>query len=268
MKRSWVPDDIQFDRPSAARMYDYYLGGYHNFEIDRSVAEQAIAIYPEFPQLMQVNRAFLRRVVRYLADQGVEQFLDIGSGIPTVGNVHEVAQQINPAARVVYVDMDPIAVAHSSLILQGNPNATIVQADVRRPEEILENPEVRRLLNFDKPVAVLLFMLLHFITDDEEASRITRVLSDALAPGSYLAISHAADELMPEFRGPLERLYTQTPTPVKLRSRAVIERFFHDLQLVEPGLVYVPAWWPEGQDDLFVDQPQRSNSYGGVARKR
>lgn len=137
---TWVPEDVPLDIPKAARMYDYYLGGSYNFAIDRETAEQAIRIYPEFPLIMRANRAFLRRAVTFLAQQGTDQFLDIGSGIPTVGSVHEVAQRINPAARVVYVDIDPIAVAHSAGILQGNPNAIVVGADARRPEQALSRP--------------------------------------------------------------------------------------------------------------------------------
>ncbi|MBX6342403.1 MAG: SAM-dependent methyltransferase, partial [Thermomicrobiaceae bacterium] len=146
---SWARGDFPLDKPSAARMYDYYLGGFHNFEIDRQAAEQAIARWPDLPLIMQANRAFLRRAVNFVSGQGIDQFLDIGSGIPTVGNVHEVAQRANPSARVVYVDIDPIAVAHSQEILRGNPNATVIQGDVRRPSEILEHPDVQRLLDLD-----------------------------------------------------------------------------------------------------------------------
>src|SRR2546423_11334318 len=146
-------------------MYDYFLGGYHNFEIDRKAAEAAIAIYPDFALVMRANRAFLRRAVEYLVAQGVDQFLDIGSGIPTVGNVHEVAQRANPAARVVYVDSDPVAVAHSSAILQGTANTAVIRADTRHPAQILGHPDVRRLLHFDKPLALLLVFILHFIID-------------------------------------------------------------------------------------------------------
>src|SRR5918911_1136740 len=164
----WISSDIPLDKPSAARMYDYYLGGSHNFELDRKMAEQAIALWPDLPLIMQTNRAFLRRAVNYLVSQGVEQFLDIGSGIPTVGNVHEVAQLANPSARVVYVDIDPITVAHSQAILQDVANVATIQADVRRPEQILGHPATRRLLDFERPMAVLLVALLHFIPDDAE----------------------------------------------------------------------------------------------------
>ena len=264
----WAPHDIPVDRPSAARMYDYYLGGSHNFEVDRKMAEQAIALWPDLPLIMQANRAFLRRAVKYLIDQGIEQFLDIGSGIPTVGNVHEVAQRANPSARVVYVDIDPIAVAHSTAILQGTSNVAAIQADVRTPEEILKHSQVGALLDFGQPVAVMLLALLHFITDDAEAHASVRVLREAVKPGSYLAISHASYEGMPEKSREHEQLYARTPNPLKTRSRAEIERFFDGFELVEPGLVYLPVWRPEEQgDDPFRGQPERSTGFAGVGCK-
>ena len=264
---NWVSSDIPLDKPSAARMYDYYLGGSHNFELDRKMAEQAIALWPDLPLIMRANRGFLRRAVTYLLSQGIDQFLDIGSGIPTVGNVHEVAQLSNPAARVVYVDIDPITVAHGQAILQGAPNVTTIQADVRRPEQILGHPATRRLLDFERPMAVLLVALLHFIPDDAEATSAVGVLRDALAPGSYLVISHASYEGMPAESREHEQLYTRTPTPLKMRSRLAIQRLFDGFELVEPGLVYIPLWRPEGPDDLFVDQPERCTGFAGVARK-
>lgn len=262
------PGDAPQDKPSVARMYDYFLGGYHNFAIDRQAADQLTALYPDTPLVMQANRAFLRRAVRFLVAQGVDQFLDLGSGIPTAGNVHEVAQARNPAARVVYVDIDPVAVAHSEAILEDNPNATAIQADARQPEAILAHPEVRRLLDLDQPLAVLLVALLHFVTDDRQAYDLVRALREALAPGGYLVISHASYEHLPrEMIARGERLYAQTPTPLKSRSRAAIARFFDGVDLVDPGLVYAPLWRPARADDLFLDQPARSNSLVGVGRK-
>lgn len=265
---SWAPAGVPLDRPSVARMYDYFLGGYHNFAIDRAVAEQVVATYPDFPLIMRANRAFLRRAVLYLAAQGIDQFLDLGSGIPTVGNVHEVAQAVNPAARVVYVDIDPVAVAHSRAILAGNANASVIQADARQPEQIFGDPEVRRLLDLDRPVAVLVLAFLHFLQDDAEAEGLMRGLRDAVAPGSYLVVSHASyDDLPADVRERLEGLYTRTPTPVRSRTREQIAGFFAGFELVEPGLVYVPAWRPEGPEDLWYDEPERVHGYGGVGRK-
>lgn len=263
----WAPNDIPLDKPSAARMYDYYLGGSHNFELDRKMAEEAIALWPDLPLIMRANRAFLRRAVSYLIGQGVEQFLDIGSGIPTVGNVHEVAQRANPSARVVYVDIDPVAVAHSRAILQGVPNVTAIQGDVRQPEEILNQPQVRALLDFDQPVAVMLLALLHFIVDDAEAHSSVRILREAVVPGSYLVISHASYEGMLEKSREHEQLYARTPNPLKTRSRADIARFFEGFELVDPGLVFLALWRPEDPDDPFLGQPERSTGFAGVGRK-
>ena len=249
-------------------MYDYFLGGFHNFDIDRKAAQQALAIYPDFSLVMRAGRAFIRRAVQFLTTQGIEQFLDIGSGIPTVGSVHEVSQQVNPAARVVYVDTDPIAVAHSRAILQGNRQAAIVQCDARQPEQILADPVVRGLLDFERPVAILLVFLLHFVTDDDEAYQVVRVLRDALAPGSYIVISHGSYEgITREISEQLARLYSRTTDPVSIRSRAQIHRFFDGLELVEPGLVYIPLWRPDSPDDLLVDEPERSIAFAGVGRK-
>jgi len=250
-------------------MYDYFLGGSHNFPIDRQAAEAIKRVYADFPLLLHANRAFLRRAVDFLAARGVQQFLDLGSGIPTVGNVHEIAERAAPESRVVYVDIDPIAVAHSELLLRGNPRATVIQADVRQPEVILHHREVQRLLDFDRPLAVLLVALLHFVTDDEEAYALVRQLREALPSGSYLVISHASSEGMPaEQNVQLERLYGQTSNPVKTRSRQEIARFFDGLELVEPGVVFFPLWHPESPDDLFLQQPSRSSGYAGVGRKQ
>jgi hypothetical protein len=264
----WAPKGVELERANAARMYDYFLGGYHNFEVDRKVADQAAAVWPDMPLVMRANRAFLHRAVRFLSAQGIDQFLDIGSGIPTIGNVHEVAHEANPAARVVYVDEDPVAVAHSRAILRGNAGATIIQADARQPERILNHPEASRRLDLGEPLGVLVVALLHFIAEDEDAYRLVRVLRDAVASGSYLVIAHASGEnLSRDMLDQLDRIYRNTPTPVKLRSRAAIERFFDGLEPVEPGLVYIPLWRPDAPDDLFVDEPERCPGYAGVARK-
>ena len=256
------------ERPSAARIYDYLLGGFHNFDVDRAAALKITEVLPEMPLFMRANRAFLRRVVRFLTDQGIDQFLDLGSGIPTVGNVHEIAQQANPSASVVYVDNEPVAVTHSRTILQGNSKATVIQADIRQPDVILGHPETRRLLDFNKPTAVLFLSVLLFLTDDEEAYRVVRSVRDALVPGSYIAISHpTADETPPEQAEKAEKLYAATGTPVRVRSYNEVERFFEGLELLEPGLVYVPLWRPEGPDDLFLKNPELSGYYAGIGRK-
>ena len=266
---TWVPADVPLDKPNVARMYDHYLGGYHNFAIDRQAAEAVIAVYPDFPLAMRANRAFLRRAVQFLVAQGIDQFLDIGSGIPTVGNVHEVAQQINPAARVLYVDADPVAVAHSEAILQGNPRAAVLHADARQVGPILASPQARRLLDLERPLAVLLLTVLHFVTDDGDAEGLVRGLRQALAPGSYLVISHGT----PEHDAPADvkerviRLYGTTSNPARPRSFAQVGRFFQGWELLEPGLVFTPLWRPDGGPEPLADQPARSATIAGVGRK-
>jgi hypothetical protein len=260
--------DVDLERPSAARIYDYLLGGFYNFDVDRAAAQRITEVMPEMPLFMQANRAFLRRVVRFLTDQGIDQFLDIGSGIPTVGNVHEIAQQSNPSARVVYVDNEPVAVIHSRTILQDNSKATVIQADLRQPDVILGHPETQRLLDFNKPLAVLFLSVLLFVTDDEEAYRIVRSVRDTLVPGSYIAISHPTEDEYPAEKGEkVKTLYASIGTPVRVRSYNEVERFFEGLELLEPGLVRVPLWRPEGPDDLFLKNPESSGYYAGVGRK-
>jgi SAM-dependent methyltransferase len=263
----WAPTEVPIDRPSAARMYDYYLGGFHNFEVDRQMAEEAIGLWPELPLIMRANRGFLRRAVTYLVNQGIDQFLDIGSGIPTVGNVHEVAHRGNPDARVVYVDIDPIAVAHSRAILQDSPNVATIQADLRDPRKILNDPAVLELLDFNRPAAIFVVAVLHFLPDDAEASAAIQELREALAPGSYLVISHASYEGDPDRSREHEALYARTPNPLKTRSLEEIRAFFGDFELVEPGLVWLPLWHPERNDDLFLDHPERCSGFAGVGRK-
>jgi len=262
------PDELELNKPNVARIYDCLLGGYHNFEIDRLAAQAVLKVLPNSRLSAQVNRAFLRRVVNFLSEQGIDQFLDLGSGIPTVGNVHEVALEANPAAHIVYVDIDAIAVAHSRAILKDIPNATAIQADARQPDQIINHAEVKSLLDFSRPVAALLLLLLHSIPDDEEAYGAVRTLRDALVPGSFIAISQASrDEAPPEVIEQLVKIGGQTPTPTKDRSRIEILRFFDGLELVEPGLVRVPLWHPEGPDDPFLDQPTRVLTFGGIGRK-
>lgn len=265
---SWIPDDIPRDTPSVARVYDYLIGGYHNFASDRKVAEGALALYPDFGRVMQANRAFLRRAVAFLAEQGIDQFLDLGSGIPTVGNVHEVAQQANPAARVVYVDVDPVAVAHADLILRGNPRAAAIEADIRWPDRIFSHPTTKRLIDFDRPLAVLLCYLLHFLSDDAEAERTVASLRADLSSGSYLVISHGTAEFaQPDVYRQGQRVYARTSHPLHLRPREQVARYFDGLEMVPPGLVLVPLWRPETDEDLWLDQPERSVTYAGIGRK-
>jgi S-adenosyl methyltransferase len=264
----WVPEGIDTAKPSTARIYDYWLGGTHNFAVDREVARAVSAAMPDTALMMQANRAFLRRAVRYLIGQGVRQFLDLGSGIPTLGNVHEVAQKSAPEARVVYVDIDPVAVAHSRHILAGNDNAAVVQADLRGVEQILADPQVRGTLDLDRPVAVLMLAVLHFVPDSDDPPGIVARFGDALVPGSYLALSHGTQEHMRRDAAEVGRdQFTRTATPFVDRTRAQTTALFHGFDLVEPGVVWSVEWRPEHPDEVG-ESPERCATYVGVGRKR
>jgi SAM-dependent methyltransferase len=263
---TWAPAGIDTERPSAARMYDYYLGGSHNFAVDRELAEKLLAVLPEGVYIARANRAFLRRAVRYCVGQGVRQLIDIGSGIPTVGNVHEVAQQAAPDARVVYVDIDPVAVEHSRYLLTGNELAAAVQADLREPGTILDHPGVRGLVDLGRPVAVLLVAVLHFVSDDEEVARILATLRDRVAPGSFLVVSHATHEGWPEETGQITEMYRRSVTPLKTRTTEEVRRLFDGWTPVDPGVVPGPEWRPE-PDGPEEAPPIRTSVIAGVGRK-
>ena len=264
----WVPPGIDVRRANPARVYDYWLGGTHNFLADQDAGRAMLAIEPNTRALVRANRAFLGRAVRFLAAAGIRQFLDIGSGIPTEGNVHEVAQQAAPDRRVAYVDIDPVAIAHSKAILAGNQNATIVQGDLREPEKLLADPGLRSLIDFGQPVALLLCAVLHFISDDEDPGRLVAVLGDALGPGSYLALSQLThDDGAPEVARAAQKTYNRSvATSSHARSRTEILRFFDGFDLVDPGLVYTPQWRPDSPGDV-PDDPGRFWILAGVGRK-
>ncbi|MDI9883399.1 SAM-dependent methyltransferase [Streptomyces sp. HNM0645] len=265
---AWAPPGIDISVPSVSRIYDYYLGGSHNFEVDREAARKAMQFLPGLPKIMQANRAFMRRAVRYAVSEGVNQFLDIGSGIPTFGNTHEVAQKADPEARVVYVDHDPVAVAHSQAVLEGNERAGIVQADLRRPADILAHSETTRLLDLERPVALLLVAVLHFLEDSDDPRRSVAALRDELAPGSLVVITHASYEGIPlpkEQAGGAVGVYKDIRNPLVMRSREEIARFFDGFETVEPGLVSMPDWRPETPD--AQEDPYAFSGYAGVGRK-
>ncbi|MEU8530155.1 SAM-dependent methyltransferase [Streptomyces sp. NPDC048629] len=265
---AWAPPGIDISVPSVSRMYDFYLGGSHNFEVDREAARKAMEFMPGLPKIMQANRAFMRRAVRFAVDEGVTQFLDIGSGIPTFGNVHEVAQQASPEARVAYVDHDPVAVAHSRAVLEGNEQATIVAADLRKPQDILGSREITGLIDLDRPVALLLVAVLHFLEDQDEPGRAVAELTEALAPGSLLVLTHASYEGVPvseeQASGTVD-VYRETRNPLVMRSRDEIAAFFAGWDMVDPGLVSMPLWRPEGP--LDQEDPFAFSGFAGVGRK-
>jgi SAM-dependent methyltransferase len=262
----WAPEGVQVDRPSAARIYDYLLGGFHNFAADREVARLAIEAKPDVPVQARVNRAFLHRAVRHVLSQGVDQFLDLGSGIPTLGNVHDIARQDHPEARVVYVDIDPVAVAHSRHVLVGNERVTAVQADLRRPLEIVADPAVQAVIDFSRPVAVLLVAVLHAVPDRDKPGQVLAELRDALAPGSFLVIAHGTQDSRPEESVRLAEISQRTTTPLSLRTHAEILALFDGFELVEPGLVWAPLWRPESPHQV-PEHPEMSSNLAGVGRR-
>lgn len=271
---AWAPPGIDISVPSVSRIYDYYLGGSHNFEVDRQAARRAMEFLPGLPKIMQANRAFMRRAVRYAVAQGVTQFLDIGSGIPTFGNVHEIAQAASPEARVVYVDHDPVAVAHSRAVLVGDDRTGIVAADLRKPRDVLAAPEVSQLLDLDRPVALLLVAVLHFLEDADDPYAAVAELREALAPGSLLVLTHASYEGIPisqEVAGGMVGVYRDIRNPLVMRSGEQITRFFDGFELVDPGVVSMPLWQPEGtedpEDNEAPEDPYAFSGFGGVGRK-
>jgi len=259
----WVPPGVDTKRANTARVYDYWLGGSHNFLADQDLGRAISAVDPIVRAGARANRAFLGRAVRFLAAAGIRQFLDIGSGIPTQGNVHEVAQRADPGARVAYADIDPVAIAHSKAILAGNQNAAIIDADLREPEKILAHPDTRRLIDFAQPVGLLLVAVLHFIADTEDPARIVATLRDALAPGSYLVLGQGTNADKPAVAQAFEKVYNSSvSTRIQMRSRGEILRFFDGFDLVDPGLVYVSEWRPDSPADVPADPSQFGNLVG------
>ncbi|NEC88724.1 SAM-dependent methyltransferase [Streptomyces sp. SID12501] len=265
---AWAPRGIDISVPSVSRIYDFYLGGSHNFEVDREAARRAMEFMPGLPKIMQANRAFMRRAVRFAAAEGITQFLDIGSGIPTFGSVHEVARAVSPEARVMYVDHDPVAVAHSQAVLAGDQHADVLAADLRKPREILDSPQVRALIDQNRPVALLLVAILHFVEDTDDPYAAVAELRDALAPGSLLVLTHASYEgipLSPERAEGTVDVYKGIRNPLVMRSREAVARFFEGYDMVEPGLVPMPQWRPETAPE---DEDAYSFSgFAGVGRK-
>jgi SAM-dependent methyltransferase len=262
----WAPASINLDVPSSARVWDYFLGGSHNFAADRQVAEAAIAMKPDMPELARQVRMYLHRAVRAIASAGVTQFLDIGSGIPTVGPVHAIAREYHPGARVAYVDHDPVAVAHGQAMLADDPGAVFVSGDLRTPGAILDDPRVSGLLDFGRPVGLLLCGVLHFVSGEDDPAGIVASLRDALAPGSFLAVQHATvDEQAAETIEMLAMWNANSPEPMYWRTRAEIAGLMAGFDIQEPGVVFLPCWRPEpGAKD--EEHPERFTSYAALAR--
>lgn len=260
----WVPEGVNTELPSAARLYDYLLGGGHNFPGDRVFAEKLVKVVPA-RDMARLNRAFLRRAVLYLLEQGIDQFLDLGSGIPTVGNVHEIAQAVNPDARVLYVDYEPVAIAHSELMLEDNPRAAALQADMRDPEKILNARQTQELIDFDRPLGLLMVGVVQFIPDADDPWALVARYRDLLVPGSHLALSAFTWDNAPDGMAKAVEVFRDSQDPIFPRTRGEILRMLTGFDLVEPGLVYTPRWRPEHPDDAA--DADRSNLYAGVAVK-
>ncbi len=252
--------------PNPARIYDALLGGKDNYPADRNAAHDILNVAPQARRGAKENRAFLQRAVRYLAaEAGIRQFLDIGTGLPTQGNVHQIAQQVAPHTRVVYVDHDPVVHVHANALLANHTTTIAVLADLREPEVILGQPEVRRLLDLTRPVAVLLVAVLHFLRDEEDPTGIVTRLRDAMAPGSHLVISHATADFHPQAGAKVTQVYQHASAPLLLRSHSQIARFFDGFDLVEPGLVEPAAWRPDPEGPT---KPSAGGFYSGVGRRR
>ncbi|MGH3874768.1 MAG: SAM-dependent methyltransferase [Pseudonocardiaceae bacterium] len=265
--QDWVPHNIDTSVPNAARVYDYWLDGAHNFAADRDMANKLKKVVPSAQDGARVNRAFLRRAVLLMVESGVRQFLDIGSGIPTVGNVHEIAQRADPECRVVYVDKEPVAVAHSEMLLAGNDRAAMIHANLRDVEDVLEHPQTQRVLDLDQPIGLLALWVLHFVPDSWDPVGILARYRDRLASGSYLALSHVTTDGNPTGQAETIELYKKTADPVHFRSHADVLRLFAGFDLVEPGLVGSALWRPSGPGDVSDTAQMNTISYGGVGRK-
>ncbi|MEV0581454.1 SAM-dependent methyltransferase [Nonomuraea sp. NPDC050310] len=249
--------------PNVARMYDYFLGGKDNFPADREAAEQVLKHVPFIPVGVRENRAFLGRAVEYLAGQGIRQFLDIGAGLPTQRNVHQVAAEHAPGAKTVYVDNDPHVLSHARAILQDSPDVAVLEGDLRRPEEILA--AARAELDFTRPVAVLLLAIVHFV--QERPREILDTLLEALPPGSHLVLSHVCNDIQPEAQPGVEAVYQGASAQFTARSSAEIRAFFDGLDLVEPGVVNLPDWRPEIPELQPFRDVRPAYFLCGVARK-
>ncbi|MCO6008739.1 SAM-dependent methyltransferase [Actinoallomurus purpureus] len=256
-----APPGIDVRTPSPARIYDVFLGGKDNYAADRAAAEIAMEAGPDIPRAARENRAFLGRAVRLAVESGIRQFLDLGTGLPTQGNVHEAAQSLAPDARVVYVDNDPIVLVHARALLPPSETTIVIQADFREPAAILEHPKTRSLIDFDEPVAVLMLAVLHFATDDEIRDAI-KAFREVMAPGSLLIMSHSTTEGHPETGDKAVSAWKNATARLRSRTQKEVEALFDGFDLLEPGVVWVPQWRPDpgtGDGTRWM--------YAGVARK-
>ncbi|MFI7702213.1 SAM-dependent methyltransferase [Nonomuraea sp. NPDC049480] len=256
---------IDTTRPSIARAYDVVLNGKDNFEVDRAFVAEIVKVVPEIYDVATYNRQILGRGVRFMCAEGVTQFIDLGSGLPTVENTHHVAQRANPRARVVYVDNDPMVLAHGRALLAENANTGVVTSDLRDPAAILADPSVRELIDFDRPVGVMLVGILHHLHDDEDPKGIVEAYMEAVPPGSHLFITHFCDSS--EEARDAEKKFLALLGTGRFRTPEEITAFFDGYELLEPGVVPLPLWRPDGPVPQHLTVGQRL-MYGGIARKR
>lgn len=255
-------------QPNTARIYDYWLGGTHHFPEDRELGERIMQVFPNVEQSVRVNRAFLRRAVKTVAQAGVDQFLDLGSGLPSVGNVHETAREVNPAARTVYVDIDPVTAEFGRAMLIGTQGVEILNADLRDPSAVLGSNEVARCLDLSRPVGLLMVAMLQFVPDEENPAGVVAAYRDACTPGSYLAVSHPTNEFNAPQMQTAVQLYNVATLPTTLRNRAQIAALLGGYELLPPGLVEPVRWCPQPSDyNPFSDDPGRYNLLAAVGRR-
>jgi hypothetical protein len=263
---SWITEETDPLKPSAARLYDYLLGGAHNFAVDRALGQKLMTKYPDIAMSARVNRSFMRRAVLFMVDQGIRQFLDLGSGIPTVGNVHEIAQEADERCRVVYVDYEDVAIAHGELLLAGNDRAAMLAADATEPDAVLDAPETKRLIDFGEPVGLLAITLFHYVAPQQDPQAVMRRYRDALAAGSYLAISHIGSDITTmDIEWIVDQTQRDAMEGLYPRPRAEVLDLFTGFEIVEPGLVTASEWRPERTDGAGKNQYEML--YAGVGRK-
>jgi SAM-dependent methyltransferase len=255
---------IDLDKPNPARVYDYILGGRLNYAVDRMFADQVLAAQPNARERAQLNRQWLRRAIRFGMDQGIRQFLDIGSGMPTVGHVHEIAHAIDPTSRVVYVDNEPVAVAHSEIVLEGNENAVMVHADAEFPDDVLEHETTEMMLDLDQPVMVVMALFVHFIPNERDPAGLIAAYRDALAPGSYLAMSSATPEQQSDGTARAVAMYQKSANPVTPRTADELRALVDGFEILDPGIVFIPEWRPE---EAVPENPAECGGLALVARK-
>ncbi|MEV0230612.1 SAM-dependent methyltransferase [Nonomuraea sp. NPDC050786] len=264
-----VPPGVDPTVPSSARVYDYLLGGKDHVAVDRAVAEKLLAVAPESRMVARANRRFQVEAVRHLAEQGVRQFIDLGTGIPTSPSIHETARSVSSSCRVVYVDYDPVVRLHAQVLLADSPGLASIQADLRRPADVLADPHVSDLIDFSRPVCVLLVGVLHYVMDEEDPEGIVAAFRERMVPGSHLVLTHAMAESDPEAIAQLTKATVGTPAQARFRTREEVLRLFDGFELIGPGLLPVQDWHIGDEPHIpLLSDRSRLRIEGGVGRLR